>query len=97
MPWSFYLWPGLPQIWLYGSWSGLVVALGAAALLDVLLLVSFGWTELIGQNLRNILWAAFVVAWIAAVVWSSRQCRRQAAVGSLSLRRIPSARRWTTT
>ena len=68
MPWCLYLWPGLPQMWLHGNWSGLVVALGAAVLLDVLLLVSFGWTELIGQNLRNILWTIFVAAWIAAIV-----------------------------
>jgi len=85
-PWSLYLWPGLPQIWLHGSWSGLVVALGAAVLLDVLLLVSFGWTELVGQNLRNILWAIFVVAWIAAIFWSRKQCRRQAVVCGLEPR-----------
>ncbi len=82
MPRCFYLWPGLPQMWLFGNWSGLMVALGAAVLLDVLLLVSFGWTELIDQNLRNILWPSFIVAWVAAVFWSKRQCRRQAAVGS---------------
>ena len=82
MPWTLYLWPGLPQIWMHGNWSGLVLALGAAGLLDVLLLVSFGWTELIGQNLRNSLWAILVVAWIAAIVWSKKQCRRQAVVAS---------------
>ncbi len=78
MPRCFYLWPGLPQMWLHGSWSGLAVALGAAVLLDVLLLVSFGWTELIGSGIRNILWPIFAVAWIAAVFWSRRRCRRQA-------------------
>jgi thioredoxin-like negative regulator of GroEL len=70
-------------MWLRGSWSGLAVALGAAALLDVLLLVGFGWTELIGQSLRNILWTTFVAAWIATIFWSKRQCRRQAALASL--------------
>jgi thioredoxin-like negative regulator of GroEL len=64
----------------------LVAALGAAALLDVLLLVSFGWTELIGRNLRIGLWAVFVVAWVAAIVWSRKQCRRQAVVCSLESR-----------
>ena len=80
MPWLLNVWPGLPQIGMHGNWSGLVLALGAAALLDVLLLVSFGWTELIGQNLRNTLWAIFVIAWIAAIFWSRKQCRRQAVV-----------------
>jgi hypothetical protein len=83
MPWILYLWPGLPQIWLFGSWSGLAAAVGAAGLLDLLLLVSFGWTELIGQNVRMILWAIFVAAWIASIVWSQRQCRRQAIASSL--------------
>jgi hypothetical protein len=82
MPRCFYLWPGLPQMWLYGSWSGLTVALGAAMLLDVLLLVSFGWTELIGSGIRNILWPIFAAAWIAAIFWSRKECRRQAVVAS---------------
>jgi hypothetical protein len=76
-------------MWLQGSWSGLVVALGAAALLDVLLLVSFGWTELIGVGLRNIIWSLFAAAWIAAVFWSKKQCRRQAIVDSLGRNEDP--------
>jgi hypothetical protein len=83
MPWTFYLWPGLPQMWLHGSWTGLVVALGAAGAFDLLLLVSFGWSELIGRSLRSLLWAIFVVGWIAAVIWSRKQCRREAVVRSL--------------
>jgi hypothetical protein len=79
-PWTSYLWPGLPQLWSYGSWSGLALALGAAAVFDVLLLASFGWSELIDRNWRIAWWAAFGVAWAAAVCWSISQCRRQAAV-----------------
>ena len=55
------------------------MALGAAGLLDLLLLASFGWSELIGPNWRISLWAAFGVVWAAAVGWSIGQCRRQAA------------------
>ena len=79
-PWTTYLWPGLPQLWSYGSWSGLALALGAAGMFDVLLLASFGWSELIDPNWRISLWAAFGVVWAAAVGWSIRQCGRQAAV-----------------
>ncbi len=82
MPWWCYLWPGLPQIWLYGEWTGLAVALAAAAVLDLALLVSFGWTELIGSGTRNILWPALAAAWIAAAIWSAGRCRRQAVVAS---------------
>jgi hypothetical protein len=83
MPWSIYLWPGLPQICFHGSWSGLVLAVGAAAALNTLLLVSFGWTELVGRNLRSTFWVAFAVAWIVAIVWSSKQCGRQKVACSL--------------
>jgi hypothetical protein len=78
-PWTTYLWPGLPQVWSYGSWPGLAVALGAAAVLDVLLVVSFGWTELIGRDLRSALWSGLAAAWIVAAAWSLWQCRRRAA------------------
>jgi hypothetical protein len=77
MRWITYLWPGLAQLWQHGSWSGLVLALAAAAGLDVLLLVTFGWSELISQNPRNMLWAAFAALWIIAAGWSAGQCRRR--------------------
>jgi hypothetical protein len=79
-PWTTYLWPGLPQLWSYGSWSGLALALVAAGAFDGLLLGTFGWSELIGQNWRIMCWAALGVVWAAAVGWSISQCRRQAAV-----------------
>jgi thioredoxin-like negative regulator of GroEL len=47
------------------------------------LLASFGWSELIGQNLRITLWAALASLWIAAVGWSIRQCGRHAAACGL--------------
>lgn len=83
MPWTTYLWPGLPQTWFHGSWPGLALALGAAGVFNVLLVVCFGWSELVGPNLRNSLWAAFAAAWIAAVVWSAGQCLCRAAIGDL--------------
>ena len=33
-----YFWPGLPQLWIRGSWAGLVVAVGFTALANTLLL-----------------------------------------------------------
>jgi len=78
-PWTACLWPGLAQLWPHGSWWGLALAVGAAAALDALLLASFGWSELIGRNLRNTAWVVFAAAWLVAVAWSVRQRRRQAA------------------
>lgn len=76
LPWTTYVWPGLPQVWAYGNWSGLALALGAAGVFDVLLLVSFGWSELIGPNWRIALWSGFIAAWVVTVGWSVRQSRR---------------------
>ena len=73
------LWPGLPQLWSCGSWAGLALAVGAATGLDMLLLVSFGWSELIGPSLRTTLWVVFGVVWVVAAIWSASQCRGRAA------------------
>ena len=75
-----YLWPGLPQLWTCGSWSGLAMAVAAAAALDSLLLGTFGWSELIAENVRSAVWAACGIGWIIAAAYSARWCRRQAAV-----------------
>jgi hypothetical protein len=78
LPWTTYVWPGLPQVWAYGDWSALALALGAAGVFDVLLLVTCGWSELIGPSWRIALWSAFAVAWVAAVGWSVGQYRQTA-------------------
>ena len=78
-PWMTYLWPGLPQLWTYGSWSGLAMAVAAATALDLLLLCTFGWSELIAENVRSAVWVACGIGWIAGAAYSVRWCRRQAA------------------
>jgi hypothetical protein len=80
MPWVMYLWPGLPQLWLYGAWTGLVTAVSAATILDLLLLSSFGWSDLIASKLRTVLWLVFGLLWTVAAVWSARWCRKWQAV-----------------
>ncbi len=77
MRWAIYLWPGLPQLWLRGSWSGLAVAVATAALLDLALLGSFGWSELIGSEWLRALWLALGVVWVASAVLSVVGSRRQ--------------------
>jgi hypothetical protein len=82
MRWMTYLWPGLAQLWTYGSWAGLALAVGTAVGLDLLLLVSFGWSELIGPSLRNTLWAAYGGFWIVSAIWSAKQCRHRVAAAN---------------
>jgi hypothetical protein len=78
MRWTTYMWPGFPQLWLYGTWSGLALSLGTAAVLDLLLVISFGWTELVSPTVRTMLWVGFGVFWLTAVLRSIRQCTQLA-------------------
>ena len=77
MSWMMYLWPGLPQLSGRGSWSALVVAVGAAALLNVALLATFVWTELLTPDLRILYWLFLAGAWIFSAGLSGWLRRRE--------------------
>ena len=57
------LWPGLPQLWLRGKWSGLGLALGFAFMLDLLLLATFLTPPLIPIWGTALAWILLSVAW----------------------------------
>jgi tetratricopeptide (TPR) repeat protein len=78
-PWAIYVWPGLPHIWMRGSWSALGVAVIAAALVCAAMVGSFGWTELITPAVRNALWASLAVVWCMAAIVSAVKLRRDPA------------------
>jgi predicted Zn-dependent protease len=50
-----------------------------AAALDLLVLATFGWSELIAPGLRSAWWAVFGLFWIGGAAWSAVCCRRRAA------------------
>jgi len=81
MPWATYLWPGLPQIWRDGSWSGLAMAVGFAALVNLALMASLLWIELFSPGVRNSVWIAVAVIWCGSAVasyrWDSRYPTRR--------------------
>jgi hypothetical protein len=66
------LWPGLPQLWLVGARSGLALAIGFAALLDLLLLTSLLWTEWVEGAFRVAGWTAVAVLWSVSIVTGRR-------------------------
>jgi len=78
-PWAIYVWPGLPHIWMRGSWPALGVAAVAAALLGAALVCSFGWTELISPAMRRVLWASLGAVWCVAAILSAVKLRHDAA------------------
>lgn len=77
--WWTCLWPGLPQLWMRGSWSGLALAVGFSLLLDGALVVSYAWTELAPVAVRIAAWAVLGACWLAAVVAGCRWRWRQGA------------------
>lgn len=62
------LWPGLPQLWLAGAWSGLALAIGFACLLDLLLLTTLLWTQWVEPAFRVAGWTAVAVLWSVSIV-----------------------------
>lgn len=78
IPWAAFLWPGLPQLWLRGQWAGLAKAVGAAVVLNAVLLGTFGWSELISSGMRNVLWIAVALFWTASAAAGYVQTRRRA-------------------
>lgn len=74
-----YLWPGLPQLWWYGSGSALAVAFGFAVLLNLALAAGLVWDELLPAGMRNLVWAAVAVLWVGSIGFSLRHHRRMAA------------------
>jgi len=66
------LWPGLPDLWIHGSWAGLALALGFTVLLNVLLLGSLVWTRWLPPTMLWAGWGAVVVLW-ACSFWVAHQ------------------------
>jgi hypothetical protein len=77
-PWVTYLWPGLSGIWSKGSWSALAAATGFAVLVNLGLLATFLWSELLTPGVRNLVWLAALVIWAASAAFSYRRDRRDA-------------------
>ena len=77
------VWPGLARLWLRGQWSGLAEAIGFGGLLQLALLVTFVWPQLISRELP--VWTAPTGAWVLVVgLWvagtrSALDLRRQLA------------------
>lgn len=76
-PWAMFLWPGLPFL-NRGQIMGLVVALATTAVLNVALLSTFVWSELLGHGARVVVWLVLISGWGAAAWWALRTPRAEA-------------------
>lgn len=80
-PWTTYLWPGLPQLWIDGAWSGLALAVGFGLLLDLLMLASWVWVELVDPPLVSAGWLMLGLVWMGSAILSMHT--RRSTVGQL--------------
>jgi len=65
--WLLYLWPGLPQLWWRGAWSALAAAVCFAIALDVALLATWYWSELLAASLRPFVWPMLSLVWVGGM------------------------------
>ncbi len=70
-----YFWPGLPQLWIGGSWAGLLVAVGFTALANVLLLATLVFDAWLPSRMLLAGYSVLAVVWLA-VRWQSRAERQ---------------------
>jgi len=59
-------WPGMPWLWLRGSLAGLVLALAFALAIDVAVLTTWIWSDLVDFRMVLALWTATAAVWVIA-------------------------------
>jgi hypothetical protein len=69
-------WPGLPQLWIDGSWRGLGFAIAFGALFNALVATSLVWHELSSTTTKSVGWVAVIGVWFASAIVSWRSLDR---------------------
>lgn len=59
-----YFWPGVSQFWGRDVRSGLIVAIGFSILLNLTLVCTFVWTELLAVALVRTAWIVILTTWV---------------------------------
>lgn len=77
MPWATYLWPGLPRLCTDGTWSSLVVAVGFGCLVNLALMATLLWSELLTPWVRNLVCVAAALMSAGSVLLSYGRDRRR--------------------
>lgn len=71
-PYIICLWPGLPRLWIRGDWAALATAVAFGAALNLVLVSSFVWTELLPPSFNLIGWLILGTVWLASVFQACR-------------------------
>lgn len=78
MPTLAYLWPGLPHLWVEGSWAGLALAIGFTVLFNLAVVNLVVWPEMLQAEAKWVGGVALAGLWLAALVETRGELRRQA-------------------
>ena len=62
------VWPGLPWLWLRGSFAGLVLAVAFAVTFDVAVITTIIWPGLVERSFTVAVWTATAIVWLVSVV-----------------------------
>ena len=62
------VWPGLPWLWLRGSFAGLVLAFAFAVTLDIAVMTTFIWSDLVEVSFTLAVWTATAIVWLVSTV-----------------------------
>jgi len=90
--WAIYLWPGLPDLWRHGAWSGLALATAFSLLTSFVLSATLVWNELVGPDRAGTLWGGFAAGWLALLFVARRSApRTTVAVGDAAGDLFPAA------
>ena len=81
--WITILWPGLPQLWLRGEWSALGLAIGFSALVNIAVVATWGWTELLEPMLLWTAWGGVVLFWLVSLFGGVGQMSQLCGVSSM--------------
>ena len=71
-PYIICLWPGLPRLWIRGDWAALAIAVAFGAALNLVLVSSFIWPELLPPSFNLIGWLIVGTVWLASVFHAYR-------------------------
>jgi hypothetical protein len=71
--WITVLWPGLPLTWLRGDGSALCLAIGFSAILNLAIVATWGWVELLTPAMLTATWSVVVLFWLVSLVVATLQ------------------------
>lgn len=66
------MWPGLPELWFRGKWSGLPAAITFAIVLNVLLVARFIYPQWLEPLMVRLVFWAFVAIWVGLFIKAIR-------------------------